>query len=104
MKLRIIRQLAPRDRVRVGPNAPKSVEGRDGVGHLTADLLDLEIPDRPNAAPVGGIDGRALDPITPDGWVGALVLSACSMMLSSTAPHLDEARQLRTAPNVMHRS
>src|SRR4051812_25309748 len=107
MKPRIVCQLAPRDRVRVGPNGPKSIEARDGVDHLAADLLDLKMLDFPNAAPVGGIHGGALDPITPDERVSG---SPCSLslfhddVLHCTSPRRgsDEARQLRTATNVMH--
>src|SRR3954452_14181065 len=94
MKLRIVCQLAPRDRVRVGPNGPKSIEARDGVDHLAADLLDLKILDLPNAAPVSGIYGGALDPITPDVGVRG---SPCSLgrfhdeVLHSTLPRRGSA-------------
>src|SRR5215211_638345 len=55
--------------------------------------------DRPNAAPVGGIDSRALDPITPDVRVSG---SPCSLGrfhddVLHCHSHLDEDRQLRTA-------
>src|SRR3954468_6303452 len=104
MKPRIVCQLAPGDRVRVGPNAPKSVEGRDGVDHLTADLLDLKILDFPNAASVGGIHDSALDPITSDVGVSG---SPCSLGLFHDAVlHCAVPRRGSAAPDgpkrVMH--
>ena len=41
----IVGQLAPGDRVRVGPNGEKRDERRDGVNHLAAHLLNLKILD-----------------------------------------------------------
>src|SRR3954468_4501049 len=97
MKPRIVCQLAPGDRVRVGPNGPKSVEGRDGVDHLAADLLDLEILDFPNAAPVSGIHGGALDPITPDERVSG---SPCSLSLfHDDVLHCTSPRRGSAAPD-----
>src|SRR5688572_5020839 len=64
IKLRVVLQLAPGDRVRVGPNGKKSVERRDGVDDLAAHLLDLQALDRPDAAPISSINSDALHPIT----------------------------------------
>src|SRR3954462_9381914 len=99
MKLRIVRQLAPGNLVRVGPNGKKRAERRDGVNHLAAHLLDLKVLDRPNTSPVGGIHSGALDPITPDVRVSG---SPCSLGrfhddVLHCQSHLNEDRQLRTA-------
>src|SRR5687767_11690582 len=64
MQLRVVLQLAPGDRVRVGPNGEKAVERRNGVDDLAAHLLDLQVLDRPDAAPIGSKHSSALDPIT----------------------------------------
>src|SRR3954454_9604151 len=66
MKLRIVRQLAPGDRVRVGLNGEKRDERRDGVNHLAAHLLDLKMLDGSDAAPVRIIHGRGPNPVAPD--------------------------------------
>src|SRR5215210_7119278 len=81
MELRIIFQLAPRDCVRVSADCKPRAERRDRIDNLATDLLDLEVPDRSDAAAIGVIHRRALDPIAANEGMtrGSRTLSLCHL-------------------------
>ena len=84
----------------------KTEHTRDGVDHLAAHLFDLEVLDCPDAAPIDGIYGGALNLITSNvgvSWSLCLLCLLHDEVLHGLNP-LDQDRQLRTVSHVMHRS
>src|SRR5215210_5114246 len=79
MELRIVFQLAPRDCVRVSSDCEPRAERRDRIDNLATDLLDLEVPDRSDAATIGVVHRRALDPIASNEGMAGGSLSLCHL-------------------------